>query len=509
MCTGTGVRGELMNKSVAAFDMGAGSGRCIAGEFDGERLSLKEVSRFPHNFTVLNNRAYWDVLYLYDSIRNSLSKYEGEFSGMAFDTWGVDFGLVGNKGELMGLPLSYRDSALDEDNMNKVLSLLGGGSAETGDKKLFDETGIASLSYNTVYKLMFIKENMPYLLENAKSLLFLPNLFEYFFSGVEHEEYSISSTSQLYRVKEREWAYDVMNQLGLPDKIFKNTDFSGRVLGSLKKDIAEETGQKNIKVISVSGHDTACAVSAVPSDEEEFTFLSSGTWSLMGISSKSMITGDAPRINKISNEGTWDGGFRPVVNITGLWITQELRRNFESKGKRLSFAEMASMAAERGISKSFIDPDDFMQPGDYPSEIAEYMKETGQPVPEDDADILAIVFTSLALKYREVYEVLRPYITWEEKLYIIGGGIQNRLLCQYTADSLGIPVTAGIPEATAAGNIMQQLKSLGEFSTLSEKAEIFRRSFPMETYLPEDRELWEEAYGKYKKVMNKKGYGEL
>ncbi|MCR5625241.1 MAG: rhamnulokinase [Lachnospiraceae bacterium] len=516
-------------QNVIAFDLGASSGRGIMGEFDGEKLSLSEVHRFVHNFSLVNNHAYWDTLYLFDSMKEALQKAPGEISSIGFDTWGVDIALIDKQGNPVGFPMSYRDSALNDDNMNEALAeiakackvgdelvnvALAGDAASAGansgsnadltalgEKIAFNKTGIASLAYNTLYKLYYLKKVMPYQLENADKMLFMPNFFEYLFSGEVHNEYSIASTSECYDMFNYCWNKDIINALGFPERIFTNVDFAGKNLGNIRADIAEFTGKKSVNVISVSGHDTACACAAVPATEENFTFLSSGTWSLIGISSKKPLTGDNIIRDKISNEGTYDGGYRPTVNIIGLWIIQELRRNFKSEGKDYSFAEMAEMAEKVGVSASFIIPDDFMLAGNYPEKIRNYCKETGQKVPENDAELVSCVLTSLALRYRQVYETFKPYITWEEKLYIVGGGVNNKVLCQFTANSLGIPVITGAGEATAVGNVMQQLKAIGEFNTAEEKCDILAKSFETNVYEPRDREAWDEAYTKFLKLQ--------
>ena len=489
--------------NVLAFDLGASSGRGILARFDGEKISLEEIHRFPHNFSILNGHAYWNIVSLMEEMKEGMRLCKAPLSGVGFDTWGVDCGILDKEGNLLGLPGSYRDAALDDANMEAVLRKLAPeGTPEeekvvAGEKKAFACTGIASLAYNTLYKLMYMKEHMPSQMAAADTVLFMPNLIEYLFSGVKHAEYSIASTSQLMNMVEKKWSVDIMNALGLNYDLFPEIDFAGKDLGPLRQDIAKEVGQPDLHILSVSGHDTACAVAAVPAREEEFTFLSSGTWSLMGISSKKMLTGDQVIESKISNEGTWDGGYRPTVNIIGLWMNQELRRNFARQGKDYSFVQMNDMAAAAKPLQSFIRPDDFMQPGDYPEKIREYCKETGQPVPETDGELVRCVLESLAMKYRQVYESFKPYITWEEKLYIVGGGAQNQVLSQFAANALGIPVITGASEATAVGNIMEQLKALGAYETREQHCDILAASFDTKEYLPQDTEQWEEAYKRF------------
>lgn len=482
---------NMATKNVLAFDLGASSGRGMLARFDGKKITLEEIHRFPHNFSILNGHAYWNILGLMDEMKRGMSLCKEDLSGVGFDTWGVDCGLIDKEGNLLSLPGSYRDAALDDANMEEALEKIG------GEKFAFEQTGIASLAYNTLYKLYYMQKSMPSILESADKMLMMPNLIEYLFSGVMHTEYSIASTTQLYNMYEKAWAKPLLDKLGLKENLFTQVDLAGKDLGTLRPDVAKEVGQEKLHIISAPGHDTACAVAAVPAKTEEFTFLSSGTWSLMGISSKKLLEGDAIIRDKISNEGTADGGYRPTVNIIGLWMNQELRRNFAAKGKEYSFVQMQDMAAKEKPLQSFIRPDDFMQPGDYPQKIREYCKKTNQPVPETDAAIVRCMLESLALKYRQVYDTLKPFITWEEKLYIVGGGTQNGVLNQFTANALGIPVVTGASEATAVGNIMSQLRALGAYQTNAEKCEILAASFGTKEYLPQDRDAWQEAYERF------------
>ena len=484
----------MATKNVLAFDLGASSGRGMLARFDGEKITLEEIHRFPHNFSIMNGHAYWNILLLMDEIKRGMLLCREELSSVGFDTWGVDCGLLDREGNLLSLPGSYRDAALDDANMAEALEKLG------GEKYAFEQTGIASLAYNTLYKLYYMQKNMPSLLNCADKMLLMPNLLEYLFSGVMHTEYSIVSTTQLYDMRKKAWVKPFINKLGLKESLFTEVDLAGRDLGLLRPEVAAEVKQERLHVISAPGHDTACAVAAVPARTGEFTFLSSGTWSLMGISSKKLLEGESIIRDKISNEGTADGGYRPTVNIIGLWIIQELRRNFAAQGKNYDFAQMAELASKEKPLQCFICPDDFMQPGDYTHKIREYCKKTNQSMPETDGALIRCVLESLALKYRQVYDTLRPFITWEEKLYIIGGGVQNRLLCQFTANALGIPVMAGASEATAVGNVMSQLKAVGAYQTNDDKCNILAASFGTTEYFPEDREAWQEAYARYQNL---------
>ncbi len=484
----------MASKNVLAFDLGASGGRGMLARFDGKRLRLEQIHRFEHSFSILGGHAYWDILRLMDEMKKGLRLCGPGLSGVGFDTWGVDCGFIDAQGFLVGLPLSYRDAALDDGNMRRALLELG------GEEYAFERTGIASLAYNTIYKLYYMKEHMTSQLKAADKLLFMPNLIEYLFSGVVHAEYSIASTSQMYDVRNRQWAVDFIEKAGIDADILPKVDFAGTDLGKIRSDVAKETGQEGLRVISVPGHDTACAASSVPAKEKEFAFLSSGTWSLLGITSEKTIEGEAAVRKKISNEGAWNGAYRPVVNIIGLWICQELRRNFASEGREYSFEQMNALAAKAKPLRCFIRPDDFMQPGSYPEKIRAYCKSTGQEIPDGDGELVRCALESLALKYRQTYEEFRPYIDWEEKLYVVGGGVQNGLLNQFTANALNVPVITGASEATAAGNAMAQLKALGEYETDEERSEILLASFKAEKYYPKDVSMWQEAYGRFLKL---------
>jgi sugar (pentulose or hexulose) kinase len=496
----------MKDMNVLAFDLGASSGRGILAHFDGEKITLEEIHRFPHNFSMLNGHAYWNILSLFDEMKEGMRLCKADLSGVGFDTWGVDCGILDAQGNLLGFPGSYRDPALDDAYMKKVLKGFAPEGtaeerkAEAGEHYAFEQTGIASLAYNTLYKLCYMKEMMGDQMALADTVLFMPNLIEYLFSGIKHSEYSIASTSQLFDMRKKQWSVELINKAGLNPALFPQVDYAGKDLGPLRKEIAKEVGQDDLHILSVSGHDTACAVAAVPAREEEFTFLSSGTWSLLGIASKTPLEGDQVIRSKISNEGTWDGGYRPTVNIIGLWMNQELRRNFQKEGKEYSFARMNEMAAAETPLRSFIRPDDFMQPGDYPEKIRRFCRDTGQPVPETDGALVRCVLESLAMKYRQVYQTLKPHITWEEKLYIVGGGAQNQVLNQFTANALGIPVITGASEATAVGNVMEQLYALGAYRSREEKCSILAASFETGQYLPREQDAWNEAYERFQNL---------
>jgi sugar (pentulose or hexulose) kinase len=407
---------------------------------------------------------------------------------MGIDTWGVDFGFLDRSGDLLSLPRSYRDDAFNEENMAEAIAFLGGESL------IFRETYLANLVYNPLFKLYRMrKEGAP--LEAASTLLMLPNLFEYFLTGIRRSEYTAAATSQLYNMKRRVWSRPLLDKLGLPASLFTEVETAGTVIGPLSAGVERETGRK-LQLVSVAGHDTASAVMAAPARGREFLFLSSGTWSLMGFCSSRLLEDEHTAAAKISNEGCWDGSCRPTVNISGLWILQECLKQWAAAGMNYSFDELDSLALQEPALQSLIRPGDFEKIGDYPRMIRDYCKKTNQNIPAGTGGIVRCILESLALKYRQVYELFKPYVK-SDAVYVVGGGVRNRLLNRFTACALGLPVITGPAEAAAAGNVLIQLEALGELRGAEERSAVVEASFKSETFLPEDREIWDEAYGRF------------
>ena len=484
-----------MGNYYLAVDIGASSGRHMLASMEDGKMKLEEVYRFPNGMDNKNGTLCWDVDRLFTEIKNGLKKCKelGKIPAtMGIDTWGVDYVLLDEKDQILGDTVGYRDSrtnGMDEKVYEKI-SL----------SALYERTGIQKQIFNTIYQLMAVKETHPEYLEQAKAILMIPDYFHFLLTGVKKNEYTNATTGQLVNPTTNDWDYELIDMLGYNKEMFQPVSMPGTVVGEFTQDIQNEVGF-NCKVVLPATHDTGSAVLAVPTNDDNAIYISSGTWSLMGISSKTMLTGDNIIRDKISNEGTSDGGYRPTVNIIGLWMQQEIRRNFAAEGRDYTFPQLAELAAKEKPLQSFIRPDDFMQPGDYPTKIREYCKQTGQPVPQTDGALVRCILESLALKYKQTYLSLKPYITWEEKLYIVGGGVQNELLNQYTANALGIPVITGASEATAVGNVMAQFKALDCYDTAQQKCDILAASFDTKTYLPQEQEAWQEAYGKFEQLM--------
>lgn len=485
-----------------AFDYGASSGRAILGGFDGKKLTLDEVHRFSNDPVMVNGTFYWDVLRLYHEMKKGILECvkcgNGDIAGIGVDTWGVDFGLLGKSGELLGNPVHYRDDRT-EGMIEEACKLVP-------KREIFERTGIAFQKFNTLYQLFSMKYNNSPILEKASTLLFMPDLMRYFLTGEKVTEFTIASTSQMLDAKNGGWDVAMLKKLGLPDGILTEIINPGKVTGKIKKSVSEELGIDSIPVIAVAEHDTGSAVVSVPAEEDKYAYLSSGTWSLLGVElEKPVINDDTYNLN-YTNEGGFNNTVRLLKNIMGLWIYQECRRDWAKKGENFSYDELDRMVAEAEPFVAFIDPDSdlFYSPGQMPDKIVEYCSRTGQRVPENKAQILRCVIESLALKYRQALEGLEKVVGYKiPVLHVVGGGCKNVILSQFTANAIGRPVKAGPVEATSTGNLACQLIALGEVANLSQARAVVRESFPTKDYLPEDSERWEEAYSRFLKVACK------
>ncbi len=463
-----------MSKVYLAADFGGGSGRVIAGWLNDGRLVMEEIHRFPNRQVRLGKHVYWDFPALFADMKDGLKKaaakgYEVESIGV--DTWGVDFGLIDRDGNLLGNPVCYRD-ARTAGVPEKIAQLIN-------PTDHYATTGIQVMEINTLSQLYSMKGSAQ--LEAAEHLLFMPDLFSYFLTGEANNEYCISTTSELIDAKRRNWSWETIKTLDLPERIFGKIVMPGTVRGTLTKELAEETGLGAVKVVAVGSHDTASAVAAVPAVEAEgetMAFLSSGTWSLLGLELPQPILTEEARLAQFTNEGGVGGRIRFLQNITGLWILQRLMAEWEERGEKQTFGELLP-AAEKAEIESLIPVTDavFMNPASMEAAILTYCKETNQAVPQTKAEITRCVLQSLAAKYREAISSIEPLLPNPlKRLHIIGGGSQNALLNQLTADTLGIPVWAGPIEATAMGNILVQAMAAGEIADLAALREVVRSS---------------------------------
>lgn len=492
----------MKNYNVLAMDFGASSGRGIIGHFNGEKIELEEIHRFENNPVKLAGRLLWDVPSLYSAILASIGasvKSDGGISSVGIDTWGVDYGFIDKNSHLLANPTHYRDTRT-ESARNEVLKKIP-------FEELYGITGIQDLSFNTVYQLYcdFTKDR--HISDSVDKMLFMPDLFNYFLTGIAATEYTIASTGAVLDAKTENFAKDILNRLGIPEGIFAPIVYPSNVLGTLTRDVKESTGAGDgIKVVNTASHDTGSAVIAVPALEDEFLYISSGTWSLLGTELKSPLINEASCKYSFTNEGGACGTVRFLKNIAGLWLSQESRRQWKREGKNYSFDELAAMAASAESMKYIIDPDspEFTPPGNMPERIADFCERTGQGRPETPGEIIRCIFDSLALRYRWGAEKIREITGISPKaVYIVGGGTKEKELCALAADVTGLPVYAGPVEATALGNIAAQLISSGEIGGIAEAREIIRRSYPVCEYVPhtEFRCIADAAYERFLKLI--------
>lgn len=484
-----------------AFDLGATSGRCILGSLSEQGLELKELSRFPNRILHIGDRFFWNIFSLYEHILDGLkasSKENVHITSIGIDTWGVDIAFIGRDGDIIGLPRSYRDpytENIPEDFFSRVMP----------EDRLYGATGIQIMDFNTLFQLYAMKQEKSPALEAAERILFMPDVLSYMLTGQKVTEYTIASTSGFVNPYTKEIDRDILEKAGIAPELFGEITMPGKSIGILKDEIAAECGlEKGISVIAVAGHDTGSAVAAVPATDKGFAYLSSGTWSLMGIETcRPVINEETYRLN-ITNEGGVDGTIRLLKNITGMWILENCMKEWEREGRRWSYSQIMEMAGKTPSFRSLIDPDDrcFATPGNMTAAIREYCGNTSQPIPETDAEIVCCIFESLALKYKDVLSRLRKFSDNEiTALHIIGGGSRNDVLNQYTADATGKKVIAGPSEATAIGNIMMQARAAGLCGSLAEMRRLTAESIRTRTFLPSRTEIWDKAYRQFTETI--------
>lgn len=483
-------------KIYLAVDLGAGSGRVLAGEFDGSRIELRELNRFENTPVELPNGWHWNITSLYQNILDGLKIAAKEYGDSAVsvgvDTWGVDYALIDKKGAVLGLPYQYRDSRTD--------GMMEAAYAKVPKKEIYDATGIQFMFFNSIFQLLSEVESGGGAIDQAEDILFMPDLLSYWLSGEKSQERSIVSTTQLYNPVKKDWDFQLIEKLGLPKRLFKSIKDPGVALGTLRPNLAELTGFKNLKVVTVAGHDTASAVAAVPSDSRVPAYISSGTWSLMGLELPEPVISEQSFNDAFTNEIGINNSVRFLKNICGLWLVQESRRFWLSKGENYEFADLAALAGEAEPFRSLIDPDDerFASAGQMPEKIQAFCRETGQEVPETPGAIVRCINESLAMRYAEVWGKLMAYTDDKpEVLHVVGGGCQDRLLNQFTANAIGVTVKAGPVEATGLGNILAQMLADGAISSLSEGRAIVAASVEVEDFEPVDDEVWALAREKF------------
>jgi len=471
-----------------AIDIGAETGRVIVGDVS----KMEIIYRFPNNFVRVKDSIFWDILGIFNEIKRGLKeafkKYPNQIISIGIDTWGVDYVLLDNDGDLLGNPYHYRDKRTD-NIMEEVFRIIP-------KKEIFTETGIQFMQLNTIYQLYSFAKKKPQIFENTKYFLTIPDLLNYWLTGIIKNEYSIATTTQLYNPIKKDWSTKILNKLGFKKEIFGEIIMPGIKIGKLLPAVVREIGaDSEVMVVAPACHDTGSAVAAVPvEDNINYAYISSGTWSLLGIETPKPIINDMSFKYNFTNEGSADGGFRFLKNITGFWIIQECKKFWDENVKSYSYDELTEMALKYGTAANFrIDPDDlrFLKPAliddSMIDRIKNYCHETGQKIPKTPAEIVRGVIESLAEKYTETIKMIEE-ITGKsiKEIYIIGGGCRNSLLCQLVANATDLPVYAGPVEATAIGNLMVQAKSMGQIKSINEGRNIIRKSFDIKKYLPKE-----------------------
>ena len=482
----------MTTKNFFAVDLGATSGRTILASFDGSKVSMKEITRFANPMIPLGGHLYWDIAGLYNEVLAGLRKVASEgiaIDSIGIDTWGCDFVFFGKDGQLLGMPHCYRDqhtAGAQEKFFEKMPAA-----------EVYKRTGIQFMDFNSLFQLDTLKRSGGSALEAADKILFIPDALIYMLTGKAICEYTVASTSQMLNPMTGDLDPEILKALDIPREKFGVMTQPGTAVGTLTEQVQEATGLGAVPVVAVAGHDTASAVAAVPAEDKEYAYLSCGTWSLMGIeSSEPIINKDSFREN-FTNEGGIEGTTRFLKNICGLWLFEQSRKEF--KDVPASVGELVALC-EKSSYEGLINPDApcFAAPASMTAAIREYCLSTGQAAPETPADYIRCIFRSLALRYRQVVDILQSMCGFPiRKLHVIGGGSQNKYLMQYAANALNMPVICGPVEGTALGNVLMQMKASGTVSSLVQMREISAASVDLVTYYPMDTEDWNELYEKY------------
>ncbi|MDD6752815.1 MAG: rhamnulokinase [Prevotella sp.] len=490
-------------KHFFAVDLGATSGRTIIGTIENGKMSLEELTRFDNNLIETGGHFYWDIFALYNEVINGLrlvAKRQIEIQSIGIDTWGVDFVCVGSDGAILRNPLAYRDPhtvGKMEEYFEKIISR----------DEVYNITGIQFMNFNSLFQLYAMDEAGNTALRNADKVLFVPDALSYMLTGNAVCEYTIASTSQMLDPRTKDLDSRLVESVGLKRGQFGEMVNPATVIGTITEEIQKMTGLGAVPVIAVAGHDTGSAVAAVPAANEKFAYLSSGTWSLMGIETQDAIINARSFDLNFTNEGGIEGTTRFLKNICGMWIYERCRKEWKD-AEGLGHAELQSAAMECEPFRSLINPDDpiFANPASMVDAITTYCEKTNQPIPQGYAQTCRCIFDSLALRYRQVFAWLKEFADFDiNVLHIIGGGSKNEYLDQFTANSCGVTVLAGPQEGTAIGNIMLQAKAAGMVGDIWEMRRIIADSLELKRFEPQDKEIWDAAYEKYLDIVNLKG----
>jgi sugar (pentulose or hexulose) kinase len=483
-----------------AFDLGGSGGKLLLGRFDGERLALEDVHRFENEPVPANDCLYWDLWYVYRQmnlgIRKAMERAGGRIASIGLDSFSNDHAFIDGRGELLTPLRCYRDGRTER--YKEAIY------AKMPPERLYALSGNQIAPFNTLMQLAAMREaGQGFILDNASKLLFTPDLLVHFMTGEAVAEYTIASVSQMFDFGRKDWSDDILGAFDIPRRLFGRIVEPGTNIGKTREAYNRELGIAGLDVVSVCEHDTASAFLAATSEGGR-AIISSGTWSLVGTEVPAPLISDFGYLHNIANEGGPPRRHRLVRNVMGLWIVQELKRQYDARGEGRGFAEMEETASRARPFAHAIDPDDlvFFAPKDMEAAIAGRCAERGGAVPATMGETLRCVYESLAFKYRWAIEKLERLTgAYLPVVNVVGGGSRNRLLCQFTANACGRPVLAGPADATAIGNVLVQLLADGRLSSLAEGREIVRRSFPIEEYLPQGTDSWEEAYGDFKRAF--------
>ncbi|MDR0870752.1 MAG: rhamnulokinase [Planctomycetaceae bacterium] len=496
-------------KTYLAVDMGASSGRHLAGHFDGKTLTLEEIYRYENGPVEINGTFHWNLPSLWQNVKTGLNaaaeKCGTKIVSVGVDTWGVDFALLGKNNTLLSNPVCYRDARTDGvmDEAFKTVSR----------SEIFRYTGLQFMQFNTLYQLIAMKRQNNPLLDIADDFLMMPDLFHYLLSGEKSNEFTNATTTQFFNPQTNGWATDLLQKFNLPAKIFRPVSPPGTVLGKLRRDIADAAGLPNTNVVLPGSHDTASAVMSVPTasktGQTDWAYISLGTWALMGIESPKPVVNETVEGFNFTNEGGVGGTMRILKNICGLWLLQECRRVWNAqpeRKQRLDWEDLNKITLSAKPLVSFINPDarEFLGPTDMPKAITDFCRNTGQPVPQNEGTILRCALDSIAMKFRQVLEMCEKISgTKIETIHIVGGGTQNTLLCQAAANAAGRRVITGPIEATAIGNIMMQAVAAGDVANIEEARQVVRNSFDVMEYVPAPASVsaWNDAYDRFVKIV--------
>ncbi len=491
----------MAEKAYLAIDMGASSGRHVVGRFDGRRLTLEEVYRFENGGVEALGSLFWDLLGLWNHVRAGLraagSRSGARIASVGVDTWGVDFALLGRGDVLLGNPVHYRD-ARTNGLLEKAFDIVP-------REEIFRDSGLQFMQFNTLYQLLALHQSRSPLLDVAQRLLMMPDLFHWMLTGEKSNEFTDATTTQFYNPVQQNWAFELLKRFGLPHHLLGPVVPPGTRLGPVRANLASESGLSGAEVVLPGTHDTASAVMAVPAASQpgkrpDWCYISLGTWALMGVEVPEPVVSDQVLALNFTNEGGVGNTYRLLKNICGLWLVQECRRVWNQTGQNLSWEDLNRKAAAARPLASFIDPDasDFLAPADMPEAIRKFCSRTGQPVPADEGAVVRCALESIAMKFRQVLGMCEQLVGSSlATIHLVGGGTQNRQLCQAAADACAREVLAGPVEATATGNLMMQAVAAGDVGSIADARQIIRESFSVEPYHPHNTAAWDEAYARF------------